>query len=175
MAFQNIETSNPDNDVEQTTSNPNEELGFEINPPNERWTFIPEFYPSSLTQMKKKELTRFGGNCGSESVSIKAIKNREIHVTGLILEGEVSLFNSLMDMEETVDVYSPLMPNSGLEAHIKKAELGNQKGWDPHTNQWMFEYTIDFVSTGKDEADNQGNGIVTALIGDKFGASAYGM
>jgi len=148
----------------RTTTNPNKQLGFEIDPRNTDWSFAPEFYPDDFTQMKKKELSRYGGNCGGESVSIKAIKNREFHVTGVMLREEVRTFHGLLDYEGTVDLLSPLIPGGGVECHLKKGELGNEKGWDPHTKQRYFGFTLDLVSTGRDEHDSGNNAIVTAII-----------
>lgn len=151
-------------EVGYISSNPNKQLGFEISPTDASWSFTPEFYPDDFTQMKKKELSRYGGNCGGESVSIKSIKNREFHATGVLLEGELNIFHGLMDFNGEVDLISPVAPNGGMECFIKKAELGGQSGWDPHSRQWMFEYTLDFVSTGRDEHNSDKNDIVTALI-----------
>ena len=165
---QNIRSSgytpgSPTDKVDYINSNPNEQLGFEINPIDVEWEFTPEFYPSDFTQRKKKELDRYGGNCGGESVSVKSIKNREFHAAGLLLEGEINIFQALLDYEGKVDILSPLTPAGGMECFIKQGELGNQKGWDPHNRQWMFKYTMDLVSTGRDEYDSGNNAIVTAI------------
>jgi len=154
----------PQSEVDYISSNPNERLGFELNPTGPSWSFTPEFYPEDFTQMKKKELSRYGGNCGGESVSIKAIKNREFHVTGVLLQGEINLFQALLDHEGEVDLLSPLTPSGGMECFIKQGELGNQTGWDPHNRQWMFKFTLDLVSTGRDEHDTGSNDIVTAIM-----------
>lgn len=154
-------------EVEETYADPTEKLGFEISPQEASWTFIPEFYPESFTQMKKKEFDRYGGKCNGETVSIKSVKNREFHATGVLLQGEVSVFQSLQDVESEVDLISPLTANGGMECFVKKAELGEKKGWDPHNQQWMFEYTIDLLSTGRDEYDDGGNNaIVSEIIRD---------
>lgn len=153
----------PKNEVDYITSNPNEPLGFEINPTNTNWSFTPEFYPKDFTQMKKTKLKRYGGGCNGESVSIKSTKNREFHITGNILEGEINIFHGLMDHDDIVDVLSPLTPSGGMECHIKQAELGNQNGWDPKTQQRIFKYTLDLVSTGQDEYDVGRNEIITAI------------
>lgn len=144
--------------------NPNKELGFEISPQDIRWTFIPEFYPEDFTQSKDKKLDEYGGNCGAQSVTIKSIKNREFHAKGVILRGEISNFNSLMDFDGKVDLISPLTPSGGMECFIKRAELGNQSGWDPLRKQRMFQYTLDLVSTGTDERESTQNDIVTDLV-----------
>lgn len=156
------------NEVDYISSDPNKQLGFEISPSGVSWTFIPEYYPDDFTQMKKKELTRYGGKCGGESVSIKSIKNREFHVTGVLLEGEINIFQGLLDHEDEVDLLSPLTPSGGMECFLKKGELGNQVGWDPHNRQWMFKFTLDLVSTGRDEQETTRNEIVTAILEPEF-------
>jgi hypothetical protein len=156
----------PTEEVDYISSDPNQQLGFEISPATTSWSFAPEFYPDDFTQMKKKELSRYGGNCGGESVSIKAIKNREFHVTGVLLQGEINIFQGLLDYDKEVDLLSPLTPAGGMECYVKQGELGNQNGWDPHTRQWMFKFTLDLVSTGRDEHDTGNNEIVTAIIDD---------
>jgi hypothetical protein len=145
------------------SSNPNEQLGFEINPQEAYWTFTPEFYPKDFTNMKKRELTRYGTPCGAESVSIKAVKNREFHVAGLMLHQDLSIFHSLQEYNGKVDLISPVVPNGGMECMVKKTELGNKKGFDPQTSQWMFEYNMDLVSTGRDEGGSEEQSIITPL------------
>lgn len=156
----------PKDRVEETSSNPNKKLGFEVSPQETAWSFAPNFYPDSFTQTKKKELDRYGGSCNGESVSIKKVKNREYHATGVILEGEVEIFNALIDIEGKVDLISSLTKNGGMECFIKNGELGELAGWDPHNRQWMFEYTLDLVSTGRDEYDEGRNSIVTSLLSE---------
>lgn len=153
----------PKNEVDYINSDPNKPLGFEIDPTLENWSFAPEFYPDDFTQMKKRELKRYGGGCRGESVSIKSAKNREFHVSGVLLEGEINIFHAIQDYNDVVDVLSPLTPSGGMECYIKQSELGNQSGWDPHNQQWMFEYTLDLVSTGTDEHDRGENDIITAI------------
>lgn len=162
----------PENEVKSTTANPNKQLGFEISPTDEYWSFIPEFYPEDFSQMKKKELNRYAsGGCGGESVEIKSIKNREFNATGVLLQGEINVFQGLLDHEGVVDLLSPITTGGGAECYIKQGEIGKQKGWDPHTQQWMFEYTIDLVSTGRDEHDTGDNAIVTAILNDSPSSS----
>lgn len=165
--FSYTDTGEPQDTVTEIESHPNEQLGFEVSPSDVEWSFVPEFYPKSFTQVKKKKLDRYGGKCDGESVSIKEVKNREFNASGLILQGEVSIFQALSDISSEVDLISPKTERGGMECFIKQAELGKQAGWNPHHRQWMFEYTLDLVSTGRDEYDSGGNnGIVTDLIGD---------
>jgi hypothetical protein len=154
---------------------PSERLGFEVNPDRKEWSFVPEFYPGNFTQTKKKELHRYGGSCGTESVSIKTVKNREYHVSGVILREEVPTVQQLLDIEAPVDILSPITPNGGMECFIKSGEIGNKQGWDPHSQQWMFKYTLDLVSTGRDESESTENAIVTAITDDsQWNREGYG-
>jgi len=145
---------------------PNTQLGFEVSPHEVPWTFAPEFYPDRFNQKKSKELDRYADGCAGEEVSIKAIKNREFHATGVLLEGEIPVYQKLLDFDGKVDILSPLTPSGGMECIIKDGELGEQKGWDPHTRQWMFKWTLDLVSTGRDEYQRGRNAIVTAIMQD---------
>lgn len=145
-------------------NNPNESLPFGIQPNDLNWEFAPKYYPSKFTIMKSKELRRFGGNCGGESISIEKTKNREINVNGEMLQERIGQFNSLVDHDGKVTLYSPLAPNkAGIECFIKDGELGNETGWDSEKRQRMFEYTLDLVSTGLDEYNQGRNAIITSI------------
>lgn len=146
-----------------TSRNPSDQLGFEVVPHDTHWSFTPEFYPDRFTQKKSKELARNAQQCAGESVSVKAIKNREFHAKGVLLHGEIRVFQKLLDFEGKVDILSPLTPNGGMECYLKDGEIGEKKGWDPHTRQWMFTYSMDLVSTGRDEYNRSRNAIVTAI------------
>lgn len=151
--------------ISPTSDHPNEQLGFEISPQNSPWNFVPKYYPEDFTEMKKKDLDRHGNGCEGESVSIKQVKNREFHVAGVMLREKLFIFRKLANYDDPVDLISPLLEDGGMEVYIKRAERGNQSGWDPHRNQRLFEYDIDLVSTGKDEGEGDGNnGIITELI-----------
>lgn len=144
-------------------NDPTEGLGFEIQPTEGAWSFSPLYYPDSFTQNKPKELNRNGQQCSGENVSIKALKNREFHASGVMLFETISTYHELMDHHGYVEILSPLVPGGGMECVIKKAELGDKNGWDPHNRQWLFEYTVDLVSTGRDEFGSNRNAIVTAI------------
>jgi hypothetical protein len=143
--------------------NPNEQPAFEVNPRDAYWTFAPVYYPERLTQAKPRELNRSGSQCGGENVRTDKIKNREFHITGKLLDGELNTFHELMEYEGVFDVITPTTPDGGMECKLKKPELGEQTGWDPKFRQWKFNYTLDFVSTGRDEYDDDENQILNAI------------
>jgi len=169
-------------------ANPNEPLPFEILPelnfgprpniaPGEMrsgqsvnaeydWAFAPEYYPDRFPQSKEKKLDRSGKQCSGEDVTIESIKNREFHVSGVLLAREVSDFNQMLDYDDVVDLYSPISPSGGMQCYVKNGEINaTPEGFDAIHRMWRFEYSIDLVSTGNDEYDRTKNSIVSSIIG----------
>lgn len=155
-------------------SDPTERIGFEIDPHDAHWSFRPMYYPATLRQAKDRELDRSGRQCSGENVSIKEVKNREYHVSGAILASEVPVFQSLCDYEGELDLISPIVPSGGIECIVHETELGNLDGWDPIEKEWRFSYTVDLVSTGRDEHDHGDNNIVTEIIRQGGGGGGGG-
>lgn len=149
---------------------PNDQLVFSVVPKNENGDavgteFAPEFYPDRFNKVMEKELDRNGQQCRGEDVSIKNFKNADIHATGVCFARQISTIEEIHAHDGKVDLYTPISPNGGLEAFVKKAEIGEMSGWNPHQNQWMFKYTLDFVSTGLDEYGGDGmSDIVTSEL-----------
>jgi hypothetical protein len=145
-------------------TDPSKKLGFEIDPPDERWVFIPTFYPDRFVQTKPRKLKRDSNQCDGEDVSLKKIKNREFHASGIVLASEIQLLQLLLNYTGVVDVISPLTPNGGMECRIDTAKLGEKKGYSSTEREWMFKYSLDLVSTGKDEYGTGENEIVSDII-----------
>jgi hypothetical protein len=155
----------PPENIESPISNePTARLGFELKAVDSWWSFVPNFYPNVYRQTKDRELDRSGRPCGGEDISIKKIKNRQFHITGVLLASEIPIYQKLMDYQQPLDLISPLTPHGGMEVHIKKSELGEWAGWDPVEQEHMFEYKVDLVSTGRDEYDIGNNPIVSEII-----------
>lgn len=151
-------------------SEPHQSLPFEIERVSRqgrtlRPSFAPEYYPDRFPQTKDKELNRNGQQCGGEDVTIKAVKNTEFHVSGVVLAHEVPVLKQLQDHEGVVNVYSPLSPTGGVESYVKKVEIdATPEGYDGVFREWRFAYTIDLVSTGTDEYERGENAIVSAIL-----------
>ncbi|WP_144797689.1 hypothetical protein [Halorubrum depositum] len=127
--------------------------------------FAPLFYPDRFTQSFDKELRREGQQCRGEDVSIKNLKNSEFHATGVVLEENLRRIQALAEHDGVVDMFTPVSPNGGMECYIKGGDVGEIEGWNPVEKQWMFNYTLDFVSTGLDEFGNDTeNDIVSEII-----------
>jgi hypothetical protein len=103
--------------------------------------------------------------CAGEDVTIETIKNRDVHVSGVVLAPEIDIFQTLTDYGKPIDLYTPLLPYGGMECIIKNTEIdANPDGFDAYFREWRFSYTIDLVSTGYDEYDTGDNEIVSAII-----------
>lgn len=156
---------------------PNDQLIFSVLPKDDNdnpvgQEFSPEFYPDRFNKVMEKELNRDGQQCRGEDVSVKEFKNPDIHATGVCFARQVTVIEGLHEHEGKVDIYTPISPNGGLEAFVKKVEIGEINGWNPVENEWMFNYTLDFVSTGFDEYSvNSGNGIVESKLEDRINKS----
>lgn len=151
--------------VSELQSDPNERLGFEIGPVGGTWAFTPEFYPTTFRQAKSNSLEREGAGETGENVVLETVKNREFHAEGRVLESELSIINRLVGYDEPVEIISPIVPYGGMECMVKEGEVRDEEvGWDPVTSQRYFQYTIDLVSTGRDEYDRGSNRIVSAIL-----------
>jgi hypothetical protein len=127
---------------------------------DDNFRFEPVYYPTNLRVTADKEMTRTNGGCDGEQVSIKKLKNSNIHISGKIHESDLPDLHELAHKTEKVEVISPSIQRGGMECIVKKTEQGDMISWDgfPEAQEWMFEYTIDLVSTGKDEYDQSEGG-----------------
>lgn len=112
--------------------------------------FAPFFYPRDVVVGKEQKLSRDGSPCGGEDVENIGSKNREIHIVGIIRESERGALNTILDQQDEVNLIT--MSWSG-EVRIESGEFRGPVGYDPHTNEWHWEYTLDLVSTGANETD----------------------
>lgn len=148
----------------------NDQLIFSVVPKDENGPlldgeFSPEFYPDRFTKVMEKELGREGQQCKGEDVTISKFKNPDLHANGVSFADQISTLENLHGHNGKVDLYTPISPNGGLEAYVKKVEVGEINGWNPHEQEWMFDYTMDLVSTGYDEyGGDNGNDVVESLL-----------
>jgi len=108
-------------------------------------SFGPHYVPTRISVTKERELDRQGNFCGGEDVTDLGSKNRDIHVSGIVLEVELETFETLLDNEGTFDLIT-----SGWSGEVRVAggEYEGPVGFDGSTRQHLFKYSIDLVSTG---------------------------
>ena len=110
--------------------------------------FAPYYVPRRFSFSKERNLDRTENFCGNEDVSDLGAKNREMHVSGLIRETELPAFNNLLDTSDPVEMVSPGW--SG-EVRVMDGEFEGPRSTDPATKQYLYQYSINLVSTGRDE------------------------
>lgn len=121
--------------------------------------FAPRFFPDRLQVTKERELDRSSNFCKGEDVIDKGSKNRDIHVNGRLIGAEKKALDRVGDDGDTFTLSSTTW--SG-EVMVKTVEYEGPQGYHPPTDSLFWEYTMDLVSTGRDEADGGvGNGIVS--------------
>ena len=99
----------------QIPRDPNKSPPFGIHPREDNWWFFPEYFPDRLPQTKDKKLNRESVQCAGEDVTIETTKNREVHVSGVVLASEIDTFQTLTDYDKPIDLYTPLLPYGGME------------------------------------------------------------
>jgi len=126
--------------------------------------FTPVYYPSRFTITTEKEFERTAAACDGERVSIKKLKDSELHVTGKVHQSDLDSLWQLSHTSKPVEVITPVIKEGGMEAYVKSVEQGEVVGYDayPDVEEWMFKYTIDLVSTGKDEYNSSSESNYTA-------------
>lgn len=113
--------------------------------------FGPFFMPERISVSKERNLVRHANFCGNEDVFEVHGHNREIHVSGKLRENEIPAFDRLLDHNQPADLETPGWEG---EVRIVKGEHEGPIGWEPQTEQYLYQYSVDFVSTGKDEAQH---------------------
>lgn len=151
MDLRSAETSS-DNGVESDLPNsPTEAAEFAIY--GEEARFTPVYYPKEFRVTTEKEFKKVDAGPEGQKISIDVLKNSTLHVTGRVHSSDLYDLNDLAHTSRPVDVITPVIVEGGMEAYVQKAERGNIVGYDnfPTAQDWLVEYTIDLVSTGKDE------------------------
>lgn len=116
--------------------------------------FLPRYYPERFNVTTAKELERTAADCAGQRVSIDELKNSELHVTGKLLAKNLNSLDEIAHTTEPVEVISPVFVTGGIEALVKSVERGEIARYDNFAGDWLIEYTIDLVSTGRDEYES---------------------
>lgn len=124
--------------------------------------FAPEFFPERLQVTKERNLSRNAGYCEGEDVTDSGSKNRDIHVSGYILEDGLDSLHELGDNDYR---YTMVSATWSGEVMLKESEVEGPIGHYPPANSMLWEYRLDLVSTGRDDSKeqtvNSDNGIIS--------------
>lgn len=110
--------------------------------------FKPTYLPNRIQLNKERNLVRHANFCGLEDVFEIHGKNRELHISGILLENEKSAFRDVLDHNQRTEIITP-----GWSGYIRivKGEHEGPIAWDPQEQQYQWEYSIDVLSTGESE------------------------
>jgi hypothetical protein len=141
--------------------------------------FKPTYLPDRIQVNKERKLVRHANFCGLEDVFEIHGKNREIHISGYLLENELESFKDVLDHNQETEI---IIPSWEGRIRIHKGEHDGPVSWDPQESQYQWKYSVDVVSTGEDEArhiSQYNDGIVSGDLSDgdlgfdlNFGADA---
>ena len=127
--------------------------------------FLPRYYPERFNVTTAKKLERTAADCAGQRVSIDELKNSELHVTGQLLAQNLDSLDEIAHTTEAVEVISPVFVTGGIEAIVKSVERGEIARYDNFADDWLIKYTIDLVSTGRDEYESA----LEVRYGEKIG------
>jgi len=131
--------------------------------------FRPSFYPNRVSVGKERDIIREKGICRNEYVKDVGTKNREVHVVGYVTaysdptidkdnyKNNLQCFHDMCDFGQRGQLMT--MQWSG-EVLLHDSDLEGPVGVDPETNHFLYEYTLDFVSTGASEMGVSTTGIL---------------
>lgn len=126
--------------------------------------FRPRYAPDTIRVRKRREVDGKANICGGEDVTDTGSKNRRIHITGQVLREEVDDAHALPDGGDSFILTSATWSGDVL---IKEVELEGPMRYDPSEEQFLWEYTIDAIATGKEE--DVGTGIIDDGSTDESG------
>lgn len=118
---------------------------------SETLEFNPTYIPQRIQVSKERELVRHANFCGLEDVFEIHGKNREIHLAGIMLESELSDWADVVNWNNEANVITPGLKDNGMIVRVVEGEREGPVSFDPHENEYQWEYSLDLVSTGESE------------------------
>lgn len=128
---------------------PRNTLGiFELS--NRDYLFSPSLYPT-VTVSKARNKVRTDNVCDGETIEDSGSKNREILVSGKVFRSELSAFDGLLDVNDPLDLLA--------DEWVGEVEIVDGE-FTPYAKD-QLRYTLNLVSTGRDEGTYVPDGIIT--------------
>lgn len=119
--------------------------------------FRPVYYPDRVSVSKARNLNTEDSMCEGQYVTDSGGENRKIHVKGVVLQKNIPSFDALVDLGEPVDL---LCEQGEWEVYVEDSKLEGPRAWDGAEKSWWFDYTLDLVSSGRDENLREGFGVI---------------
>ena len=119
--------------------------------------FVPRYYPKRVTMDKERDLVREKGICLGEYVNDLGAKNREFDLSGKLITPELGDYHNLLDNGTEYQIITMTWQGEVL---LMDSSLEGPVGVDVETKHYLYEYRLEFVSTGADEAHQGESGII---------------
>lgn len=134
--------------------------------------FRPVYYPDRVSVSKKRNLNTEDAVCDGQYVTDNGGENRKIHVKGVVLQDNLSQFEALVDSGIPHDL---LCEQGEWEVYVEDSKVEGPRAWDGAEHSWWFDYTLDLVSSGRDEVGDDTGGIVQESTGVARGVDTGGL
>jgi len=118
-------------------------------------TFEPTYYPERVKPSRERNIDREDNLCDGEEITDNGAKNRDIHISGFLLESEKETFWGVSDSGEEFEMIA--MPWSGF-VQIESVDLEGPKGVDNRERELIYKYTIKVIEASQESST--GNGII---------------
>lgn len=120
-----------------------------------RYSFAPQFPPDRFRVRKVRNLEADDKLCDGQDVTDNGSENKNIHVSGVIVSSfELMAFEEILDLNVPVEVDTMGEAFEG-EVRVDEGEYEGPIGIDAdHHQSYHWRYSMDLISTGRDEYDN---------------------
>jgi hypothetical protein len=133
--------------------------------------FAPRYYPK-VRVSKERNLQSQQDLCEGQYMYDLGGKNRRVHITGFIHRDQFPTFNSMLEQGVPMEMVAEKWSGEVL---IKRGELSGRFRWDGSKEQWMCDFSMDLVSTGRDERGTTNYGIIGGSASGGGGGSGQVM
>lgn len=120
-----------------------------------RYSFAPQFPPDRFRVRKVRNLEKDDKLCEGQNVTDNGSENRVIHVSGVMVSSyELMAFEEILDLKVPLEVDTMGEAFEG-EVRVDEGEYEGPIGVDASSQfSYHWRYSLDLVSTGRDEYDN---------------------
>lgn len=132
--------------------------------------FVPRYSPE-VRVTKARNLQSQQDLCEGEYMYDLGGKNREIHVTGYVHVRDFPTFNGMLEAGEPMEMVSEKWTGEVL---VKRGRLEGAYMWDGYEDDWLSNFSLDLVSTGRDERGETNYGIIGGSGGGGAAPSTSG-
>lgn len=134
-----------------TNTGPGNSVAFTIG------RFAPRYYPNTVEVDKARNLEKKQSMCDGQYIYDLGGENRVIKVRGYVRSSNLPELNTILNSGRPMELIS--MNWSG-EVMIDYGTTTGPSTFDGSAKEWLYEFNIKAVSTGRDEPGNTNYGVI---------------